>query len=356
MLIIIPSVVADIIELKEGKGITLGSTEIRVKKADSEQGGSCRIKVDNMKDKTLKVGSTLDIGHLYIQAFAANEKRCSLVITPKVQASAEQNYDLIDTFLIPHVGGVSQKKKYEVNGKTFTIQAIRNIQPEGFIFTFTTSTKEEHTSPLAKGGTYTFFDHSMMTVLNDPDVTRVKFGIKIPPSVQPPQQPQTSPEASPESQQEEPPQEDEPSPIQSSAVEERKEEQQEERQQSLESSSTQRSSSGILDQTEADIMLLRQEKLREKLAQQQHKCPLTFCYVNSGFNACLQPHTRIHINDVPSYCDGDGTIKQQREAGERAQYTYECKSNILEDGMCLPLKQEQSILTKVWKTFANLWG
>ncbi|MEK6840270.1 MAG: hypothetical protein AABX72_04970 [Nanoarchaeota archaeon] len=326
----IPSVVAEVVELQEGKIWSLDKTEIRVKRSDSEQGGSCRLKVDAMSDRTLKVGSTWDMGSFSIQIFDADEQRCSLAITPKTEAQEEKNYDLIDTLIIPPSDKLSKEKKYEVGSKTLTIQALQD-SVGGFVFIMATPLVEERTNVLTKESSYTFSEQSMMTLLDvvqSIEGTKVKVGLKI----------HTSTEI----------------------VEKQENVQQRIKEEVPEKKKTEKKASKHNGEEikATDDKKVSQERLHEVFVQEQKKCPPQFCYVNSDFNACLQPRMRISVKDAPSFCDVDGIVKAQKEADQPALYSYECRSNVLKEGKChAPKKEdEHQSLTKVWTKFKNIFG
>ena len=341
-LMCIPSAFAELRELEEGQTMTVGTHDIRLKKADTEQGGSCRIKVDNLKDKTIKVGSMKEIANLYIQSFAAEEKKCLLVVTPKKdEVDAEKEYDIIDTFSLPHDEEVSAIKKYETDGHTFITEISRSFNTRGIIITVTREDGvDEQTSLLSEGGIYMLSDQSMIAVLGmENELITIGIKVTVPSpsetSIQEQQQPALSVEQD----------------VFPPSVEQ--EEHEEKRSEEL---PRPRKMLTRPDETQIDIMLLREENIQQELTKQQNKCPPDFCYVNNEFDACIEPRMRVRLHDIPSYCDNDGSIKKQKETGESAQQSYECKSNRIEGKKCAPFVKDTRFINRVLQRFTRLFG
>ncbi len=346
MLASIQPALADITSINEGSSINIGDNIIRLKNANNENGGYCRIRVDKLNEKSIKVGSVVELGQLYIQALSAAKDKCSLVVTPKTGTIEEKSYDAIDSLSVSQDANSAEKKRYEINGKSFTLEAVKDPKHEGVMFTITSdSGQQEKTDVIKKGSIYTLSEQSIITVIDLPASGNVKFGMKIAEII--PSQPQDIPDAAQKSTQEE--------MTEKQQQIEDMQAQEIENQVIIEKPVKRKATQKEIDQTQADLMIIRDEKARQK-SKDSNKCEPGLCYANSGFNACLQQRTRIRLNDVPSYCDIDGNIKKQKEAGESAQFSYECNSNIIADGKCLPIHQQPTIFQKIINKLASIFG
>ena len=84
-------------------------------------------------------------------------------------------------------------------------------------------------------------------------------------------------------------------------------------------------SGGIIDTGKTDFEIIKQEGE---------------CTSGCDFNdVCVPIGTRM-ITDVPSYCDIDKDLKDQKLVDENCMNNYECKSNQCSDGLCVGLVEE----------------
>lgn len=323
ILIVVPVVFADLVQLSEGTATTIDSSNIRVKKVEYLKQEYCRVKVDDLEDQDIEVGTAKQVGRFYIQATDAEEGKCSLIITPKEKVQIEE-YDLIDV--------LSNKKTYKTGERAFTLEA-QEQDDNKIVFVMTSEESQTTTSPLGKDSLYTFPDGSTITILSMEQGSNVKFAMKI--GEQAPSLP-VSPQEETATQQEQ-----QPSP---------------EAQRAEEAGGSEQDTKEAARKIRKKEIAARKELIKDKQNPQHHACGPGYCYANSEFNNCLRARMRVYINDIPSYCDSDGQIKPQKEAGEPAEYSYECKSNVLAENTCLAMKQDNSLFTKVWGRLFRLFG
>jgi hypothetical protein len=177
----------------------------------------------------------------------------------------------------------------------------------------------EETTPLTKGGSHIFSEGSKVVLLDIPNQenVQVKVGVKM--SIQQPATPPIEPEVTPV---------------------EVKEQKVEEKQ--------------VIIPKETDKPEQQPGQPKEQLSKKK-SCSSDHCYVNSDLNTCLPSRTRLRINNVPSYCDLDGAIKAQKTENEPAKFSYECQSNVLKDGACLPLKKKSPLFSRMAQ-FMRVFG
>ena len=307
------AVVAEVITMQEGTTIERDDHTLRLKKAEDYKGGYCKIKVDKIKDQKIFVGSTATIGSFHIQATYADGEKCTLVINNQDQ---HPSYDIIDTLNIPQQEISSEIKSYQVNGKTILLMITHYAPEQASVKIQVTlpSGQQEETNMLTRGGLYTFSDGSTISVIELRENIQVQLGIRVnvpEPAVKlhasdestPSSQESAVPKITPQRTKENPGEE---------AISETKEE------------------------------------------PQKKKCAPEHCYINSEFNTCLPVRTRLRVDNIPSYCDVDSIIKPQKQGNEQAEQSYECQSNVIQKGACLPLKKKP-IFSKMAK-FVQVFG
>ncbi len=86
------------------------------------------------------------------------------------------------------------------------------------------------------------------------------------------------------------------------------------------------------------------------------------CYA-AGKNGCVPVGTRLLRSEAtseesaePMYCSVDGTFKPQKDDGETAQNSYECKGNFASDNVCVAVKEQLNFLQKIFNFFKRLFG
>ena len=250
MLLLTQVALADITNINEGSSINIGDNIIKLKNANNENGGYCRIKVDKLNEKSIKVGSIIELGQLYIQALSAGKNKCSLVVTSKTETIEEINYDIVDSLSISQDAGAAEKKKYEINGKSFTLETVKNPKQEGIMFIITPDLgQQEKTDVLKKGSTYTLSEQSTIAIIDLPDSGNVKFGMKITKDI-PSQLPDIPQEVS---QQEAIKEQQQSEELQHQKIEDPI---------TIEKPSKRKATQEEIYQTQADLMIIRDEKAR----------------------------------------------------------------------------------------------
>ncbi len=70
-------------------------------------------------------------------------------------------------------------------------------------------------------------------------------------------------------------------------------------------------------------------------------------------DSCIPFGTRVKLDNAPSYCDIDRTIKPQEEMEEFCMNDYECKSNDCSDSKCV---STYNLLQRILDFLKNIFG
>lgn len=78
---------------------------------------------------------------------------------------------------------------------------------------------------------------------------------------------------------------------------------------------------------------------RTIFTSEEISCTPNVCSGCSSGNSCYAFGERVEARDIDQYCDVDGLLKDQKEAG-LCQNNYECSNNLCSSGECLNLEEE----------------
>lgn len=329
------SAVQSVISVSEGQHVTMDGHSILIKKANPSK-DYCKVQVDNIKEENIKSGEAEEIGTFSIKVITVENRTCRLAVSSDSMPSQEtapttpQQFDIVDTLNLPKMGTTSEQKGYQLNGRTFTLKVSSDSSREGNIFIFVPELREqEKTEPLQEGNSHTFSEGSTVTFIEMINDNQVKFGMKVDSHQD---QPKAQSTASEESSSQQP-----AIPLSRDALAEKE----------IVSLETQAS------QEPVTIAPAKQNVASNK----DDSCAPGLCYVDSDMDACFKPTSRMRLHDIPYYCDADGTIKKQKEANELAEYSYECKSNLLSlQGTCAALQQQVAPIKRIITWLYHVFG